>query len=242
MEQWAGLSINTGLSNNFTSKVRWGYNTWYGIDNVDGWLYGGSVFIGSRIGNKFKYDIGARYTRELNTQLYVGTIGGQTTGGINGSRYIFSHLDRTNIAMEIRASYYFTPDMSLEMYAEPFAESGENERFGELYASHGQELRYYDTAAGVTMTDNGNGTVDVDDNGESFSFGYNDYGARSFRSNLVFRWEFTPGSTLYFVWQRNLGEQKDIGRHVRLKSLFDSFGADGQDFVALKIAWWLPLS
>jgi hypothetical protein len=71
---------------------------------------------------------------------------------------------------------------------------------------------------------------------------YLDFGVRSFRSNMVLRWEFRPGSTLYLVWQRDLSEDRDIGKNVGPGSLFDSFGADGTDFVALKISYWLPVS
>jgi Domain of unknown function (DUF5916)/Carbohydrate family 9 binding domain-like len=242
MEQWSGLSIHANLSNNFTSKVTWNVGTLYAIDNVDGWIYGVDASIGSRIGNKFKFSIGGGYYAELNTRLYVATISDQVRGSIDSTRYIFSHIDRTTLSMEIRANYYFTPDVSLEIYAEPFAASGRNDRFGELVAPRGIDLRYYDNESGLTMTTDFNGTATVDDNGEIFSFGYHDFGERSFRSNAVLRWEFSPGSTLYFVWQRNLGESREKGSHVKPKSLFDSFGADGQDFVALKIAWWIPLS
>jgi hypothetical protein len=46
----------------------------------------------------------------------------------------------------------------------------------------------------------------VDENRDGvtdFSFGRPDFNFRQFRSNLVGRWEYSPGSTLYVVWTQD---------------------------------------
>ena len=45
------------------------------------------------------------------------------------------------------------------------------------------------------MDENGDGTAD-------YSFADPDFNFREFRSNLVIRWEYIPGSALYVVWSQ----------------------------------------
>ena len=41
------------------------------------------------------------------------------------------------------------------------------------------------------------------DGGVDYSFGNPDFSYMQFRSNLVVRWEYTPGSELFLVWTQN---------------------------------------
>ena len=95
---------------------------------------------------------------------------------------------------------------------------------------------------GTTISTNADGDYEVIDGPNDFAFSNGDFGYQSFRSNVVLRWEFLLGSTLYFVWQRNLEDENEPGRLVRPKSMFDALGASGEDFVALKISYWMPIS
>ena len=64
--------------------------------------------------------------------------------------------------MNLRANYTFKPDLSLEVYAQPFAASGRYYDFGELPAPRALELRYYGTD-GTTATTNADGSITVTD-------------------------------------------------------------------------------
>jgi hypothetical protein len=66
-----------------------------------------------------------------------------------------------------------------------------------------------------------------------------DFNVRSFRSNLVLRWEWRPGSTLYVVWQQD--READALRRARtgVSDLFRSFGAAGDNSFAVKASFWL---
>ncbi len=58
-------------------------------------------------------------------------------------------------------------------------------------------------------------------------------------SNVVLRWEWRPGSTLYFVWQQNRADNLTTGDHVGANDLFGSFNAPGDNIVAIKTTFWL---
>ena len=148
---------------------------------------------------------------------------------------MFAFVDRNTLSAQIRLNYAFTPDLTLELYAEPFAASGRFHDFGELPAARSRELRTYGTD-GTTITPGTDGyTVTAD--GQTFTLPDRDFNVLSFRSNLVLRWEWLRGSTLYLVWQQDRSGIAD--RDVGLRSLFDTFDADGQNFVALKMTYWL---
>ena len=73
----------------------------------------------------------------------------------------------------------------------------------------------------------------------SFALPNLDFNRLSFRSNLVLRWEWQPGSTAYVIWQNNRQQFTPYGTVVSAGRLFDAIGADGDNFLALKVSYWL---
>jgi len=132
------------------------------------------------------------------------------------------------------------PDLTLELYAEPFAASGRYYGFGELLRPRSGSLRVYGTD-GTTLTRGADGSVQVTDGTDSFTLSNPDFNVVDFRSNLVLRWEWRPGSTLFLVWQQNRSAARPVGDLVNPGRLWDSFTATGDNFLAIKIAYWLPV-
>ena len=61
---------------------------------------------------------------------------------------------------------------------------------------------------------------------------------RSFRSNLVLRWEWRPGSTLYLVWQQDREAEEMTRDRVSAGDMFGSLSARGDNFFAVKASFW----
>jgi hypothetical protein len=59
----------------------------------------------------------------------------------------------------------------------------------------------------------------------------------------VVRWEYLPGSTLFFIWQLNRGADESVQDPdlANLGNWGDAITAPGQSFFALKITYWLAL-
>lgn len=133
---------------------------------------------------------------------------------------------------------HFKPDLTLDVYAEPFAASGRYDEFGELLAARSRFLRAYGTD-GSTIETRSDGSRIVRDGPETFTMGNRDFNNRSFRSNVVLRWERRPGSTLYVVWQQDRSEPQPTGAHVSLGDMLGSLGAPGTNFFAIKASFWL---
>lgn len=243
MQNEAGVSLSAGFSNNFAATTRYGLNTHLGLDELDGWLWNVNGNFSTRFGTRWQLSLSPNIQLEDQPRMYVSTV--RNAGGgtdTYGARYVFARLDRSTISLQVRMNYFFTPNLSLEVYAEPYASAGHYYDHGELVAANGHSIRVYDNISAQHGEASGRSYYAVTDGSAEFTVPNRDFGVRSFRSNMVLRWEFNPGSTLYMVWQRNLGEDREIGRSVRVGSLFDSFGASGEDFFALKVSYWIPLS
>jgi len=233
---WAGFN----LYNNFSAATRYGGEFFTSGTEFGAWDYNIGFKFSTRLGKRLEFSANPYYFRGVYNRQYITTIDSGSPATFD-KRYIFSFIDRSTLSTQIRLSYFFTPDLSLELYAEPFSSSGHYYDFGELKKAGGRELRRYGED-GTTLTKNPNGSYTVTDGSDTFTFSNGDFGYLSFRSNLVLRWEFRPGSTLYLVWQQNRSGDRDPGRLVRLSSLWHSLEATGDNFLAIKISYWLPVS
>lgn len=243
----SGWSFFGGVDTPFGNVTRSGMSFNYGVDELDGWLYILRGYVTTRLNDRMLFSLNPRYSREEQPRQYVATIRGTQGGGDTyGNRYVFSRIARTTISMQVRANYFFTPDLSLEVYAEPFVASGQYFDHGELVRGGTHDIRRYGTDNTSITQDGDTANYVVTDNNvpgsEQFELPNRDFHALSFRSNVVLRWEFIPGSTLFLVWQRNLGGEEYLTSRAQPGDLFDTLSGKGIDFVALKISYWIPVS
>jgi hypothetical protein len=155
-----------------------------------------------------------------------------------GLRYVFAGIDRTTLSAQLRVTAALAPDLTVDLYAEPFAANGLYDGFGELAAARGRALRLY--GADQTSIDRTDRQITVTDGADSFGFSDPDFRMRSFRANLVVRWEFRPGSTLYVVWQQDRHESLAPGG-LQAGDALRSPGSPGTHVLAVKASFWLPL-
>jgi hypothetical protein len=240
-----GIFTEVSVSNNHTSRVNLSGWVFYFSNDIGGWEQSGGFSVGGRLGNRMSYSVAPRLNREADSRQYIATVvpeaGEVGNPGTYGNRYILGNIYRTQISAQIRVNYFFNPDLSLECYAEPFAASGDYRSFGELRVPASSDLNDYGVD-GREIEEVETGVYEVNDGTESFTFSAEDFGVRSFRSNVVLRWEFRPGSTFYLVWQQDRFGFEEPGRKVRLKSLEQAISADGVNFFAVKMSYWIPIS
>ena len=136
--------------------------------------------------------------------------------------------------------YAFTPNLTIEAYAEPFASSGRYFDHGELEAPQSRDLVTYGTQ-GTTIVREEDGSYSVTDGAEAFSIPNRDFNVLSFRSNLVVRWEWLPGSTFFLVWQQSRSAEDQLGEIVGAGSLGDALRAPGVNFFAAKLTYWFSM-
>ncbi len=152
--------------------------------------------------------------------------------------YVFGRLDQTTAGLTARVDYAFTPDLTVQLYAQPFVSSGRYTDFKAV--ADPQADAYADRFRALAFREGGNGYLaDVDGNGVEESFSDPDFTFQQFRSNVVVRWEYRPGSTLFLVWSQGRNDSTGDGT-FRLRQGFDDlFSIHPDNVFMVKVSYWL---
>ena len=192
-----------------------------------------------RPGPRWSFSVTPFYDRITEPQQYVTTLAGGRPVTYN-NRYVFAFIDRSTMSMEYRLGLTLKPDVNLDVYAEPFAASGRYYDYGELLAPASRDRLQYGTN-GTSLIINPDGSQVVHVDGTSFSLRNRDFNTLSFRSNVVLRWEWRTGSTLYVVWQQDRAGTETIGTRVGVGDAFRSLTAPGANIFLIKTSFWIPV-
>jgi len=140
-----------------------------------------------------------------------------------GTHYVFGELNQSTVAMTMRLNYTMTPNLSLQLYAEPFVSAGDYSAFKELVNGRSRDFnqRYAPFDYHFAPGDNP------------------DFNEKSFRTTNVLRWEYKPGSTLFVVWQQARENDQVPGGFRFGRDVRGIFGVPPQNTFLVKLAYWL---
>jgi hypothetical protein len=119
--------------------------------------------------------------------------------------------------------------MTIQYYGMPFVSAGSYRDFKRITNSRSKDMNArYQPFGGNAVYDKAGAQYVVDENGDGaadYAFANPNFNFRQFRSNLVLRWEYVPGSALFLVWSQGrtaslMDGSFDYGRDVR--GLFDT--------------------
>lgn len=133
--------------------------------------------------------------------------------------YILSSIEQNTVDFTFRLDFNITPDLTIQYYGAPFVSAASYFDYKDILDPVAQNFddRFYLYNENQLTTDAN--LFDFDENGEiDHELGNPNFNFQQFRSNLVFRWEYIPGSVLFLVWAH---EQTDVVE----KGTF-SFGED----------------
>jgi hypothetical protein len=138
-----------------------------------------------------------------------------------GTRYVFGRIDQTTMSFNTRFNYTMTPNLSLQVYAEPFVSAGTYANYKELL--DGRAEKYEDRYRPYAYSGNA------------------DFNVRSFRTTNVLRWEYKPGSALFLVWQQNKSDTLDYGDFSFGRDFNGVFSAPTNNTFLIKFSYWLNM-
>ena len=233
-----GVNFN---AENFDDRLTRGGPGGYGRANVNGWHYFNtddrrlvSVYsnfnfyydgrshnfnvspgISLRPTAAFSAEFGVSYESRLDDAQWVSAV----TAVDGTTHYVFGRLDQKTSSITARVNYTITPNLSVQVYAQPFVSSGLYEQFKELVDGR---------------------AADYDDRYAPFPYdGSPDFKVLSFRTTNVMRWEYKPGSTLFVVWQQGReGLGTPNGFHYG-QDFGDVFATPSSNTFLVKLAYWL---
>lgn len=221
----ADWSVNFELGSDSRKQVNGRLRSGYGWGESGGWNGNVGANLTVRPAENWTLSAGPGFRRTVTAAQYITTLDDASATHTFGRRYIFAPLDQTTVSMETRLNVNFTPELSLDVFAQPFVSSGDFAAPMQLRAPRTFEFDPYD----ATTEDR-------------------DFNTRSLRGNAVLRWEWQPGSTLFVVWQqRRAGElhcnvdncrrgRFDFGRDTR--AVFD---ARPNNVFLVKLNYWLNI-
>ncbi|MDZ7716441.1 MAG: DUF5916 domain-containing protein [Balneolaceae bacterium] len=226
--------LQGGLFTNRSSNIFGRVFINYEQDEFGGWNFSVNPSIEVRTGGRWEFQLRPRISRRTITRQYIETRSGGPVDTF-GQRYIFANIDRSTLSLQTRINYAFSPDFTLELYAEPFVATGNYYRPGQLPEPGSYDLNRFE------VLDNDQGeSFTVRDGADVFDVPDPDFLTQSFRSSLVLRYQWRPGSTFFLVWQQNRSMSSDQNRFVEPGDLVDALGQTGDNIFAIKFTYWLP--
>ncbi len=198
-------------------------NLWFNYSRQDEGrtrFFNTSPGLSLRVSTRFSGWLGASYSwNRRDTQWY-----GNFTDSLGARHYTFAHLEQRTASITWRGDFTFTPDLTLQLYAQPFVSKGTYSDVRELAqplaAAYVDRYQPYGDAA---VTGNPGG-----------------FNVKSFRSNVVLRWEYQPGSTLFVVWTQGRNDfAPQEGTRSITGNLGDLFGLRADNTLLIKASYWL---
>lgn len=182
-----------------------------------------SLEIGYRPINTLRFSLEPSLSLSTNELQYISTTSFQSD-----ARYLFGTINQKVVSLDFRASLNLTPNLSLQYWGQPFVAAGDYSSFKRITSPQADsftdryhifgvdEIEYNDNSENYLIDENQDGNTD-------YGFSNPDFNVKEFLSNMVLRWEYKPGSLLYFVWSQNREGFEPDGRFVvndDIQSLF----------------------
>ncbi len=194
-----------GVSSDPRKKLSVGFNGWTKTGNSDSYyLLDNSLNLTYQPLDQFSLSFIPKYTLINHRLQYIAS-----AESAAGPRFITARLDQRTLSFALRLNYTISPDITLQYYGQPFLSTGKYDDFNvvqtPLADSQAEQLAFFDgeqiTYAAVSdqfsIDENKDGITDYTFQNPDFSFA-------QFQSNLVFRYEYKPGSEIFLVWSQGL--------------------------------------
>jgi len=233
---------------------RWGFHTdsrksttagphiSYKLVDNGGYIRGFDLEFDSRIRDRLTISFMPNIENKLVTDQYVTSITDENNTAMFGKRYVVGELEQTTFSAELRLNYTFTPKLTLQTYIQPFVSSGSYSNFKEYTKPNSYEfLEYGEGNSTISQGEDGSYTIDPTggDTDDSFNIQNPNFNYKALIGTLVLRWEFSPGSSLYFVWTHNGTNFDNPGNFDLGRDLGDLLKAKADDIFAIKLSYWI---
>lgn len=236
--QGAQIEVNTDRRKRFTYGI---YSSYY--TNVSG---GKSFNLNPRVSMRpspaLRVTLQPAYLRARGMAQFVTRVTDPLAADTYGSRYVFATLEQRQISLVTRVDWTFTPGLSLQLFAQPLLASGDFVDYKEFARPREFDFEVYGRDVGtISRSETGIYTVDPDAGGAApaFTFGERDFNRRSLRGNAVLRWEYRPGSALFFVWQQSRFGAEPVGGFSLGRDFQELWSAHPENVFVIKATYWI---
>jgi hypothetical protein len=186
---------------------------------------------------------GPSWRHNIVAAQYLAAIADPLAARTFGSRYVFGELEQTEFSMTTRVSVATSPRTSLQAYLQPLVSAAGYGAIKEVAAPRTYEFLRYGIDAGTLQRAGNTLVIDPDGTGPAspFSIARPDFDLRSMRLNVVYRWEFRPGSSLFVVWTQQRRDQAASGAFNFGTDVPRIFTAPADDVFLVKVSYWFGM-
>jgi hypothetical protein len=162
----------------------------------------------------------------------------------NEDRYIFGSIDQKTLSMSFRLNLTLTPELTIQYWGQPFIASGDYTDFKYITDPKADKFRDRFLAYKPGEIDFVEEGVDeafykVTEPGSSLEYEFENpsFNIKEFLSNLVFRWEYRPGSFVYLVWSQSRSGYDPLGNFRFGNDFSDIWDIHPTDVLLLKVSY-----
>jgi hypothetical protein len=222
VKRYGYVLYSANLNGDSRKPIVWGFNAQVSrpLDNDEGGRVAFYPSITIKPSSSTSLSLSPSFDHDYTAQQFVTSFSDPgAPAGFGGTRYVFGRLEQKTFSLDTRLNATFTPNLTLQLFAQPFLASGHYTSFKEFEKPRSASMIRYgkDNGSSITKATNESGdtfyTIDPDGSGGAAPFTVDnpDFNVRSLRGTAVMRWEYRPGSTLFFVW-------------TQVREGFDTFG------------------
>jgi hypothetical protein len=163
-----------------------------------------------------------------------------------GEKYIFAGINQKILGVTCRLNFSLSPDLSIQFYGQPFISAGKYSGFKQITDSRAEEYqdRFHRFTEEEMDYDPDEEEYYVDeslDGDVDYTFEDPDFNFLQFRMNLVVRWEYIPGSTLYLVWSQGRTGTLSAGDFSLGEGIRDLFSFHPHNVFLIKFSYCFQL-
>jgi len=237
-----GEEANLYISTDETKKISFNAGNYHSIGDANSNRYH-EYWMGFDVRpmNALSLSFQSEYSGQNSTLQYVSAT------SMNGDpRYVFARIEQKTLSFTFRLNYSLNPELTLEYYGQPFVSAGKFTEFKRITVPDADafEDRYHLYRAGELFYSSGDNLYSADEDADGtvdYTFDNPDFNFRQFRSNLVIRWEYLPGSTLFVVWSQGRTSNANNGMFSYGEDLKELFDMVPHNVFLLKLSYWFSL-
>ena len=235
-------SFNLNLSTDQSKKLSFFLGNYHGSGDANSFRaheYYAGVYI--RPSNSISITLEPDYFVQRSELQYV------STNGTNSNPiYLFGALNQKTLSMTFRINYTINPELSIEYYGQPFISAGKYSNYKKITQANAAKLgdRFHIFSPDELSFDPVVNSYSIDENRDGlpdYSISNPDFNFRQFRSNLVVRWEYLPGSTIYIVWSQGRTSSGSNGMFSYGNDMKDLFKITPHNVFLVKFSYWFAL-
>ena len=196
INSWFGA--RTDNRKKITANINGNYNI--GMQNNSEY-YQVSPGITYKPAEMLNFSFNPSYTKRFDELQYVSQVSHN-----EDVRYIFASIDQEVIRFSFRINLTVLPDVTIQYWGQPFIATGNYYDFKHIDNSMDDNYHNRFNVYDQQQLSYENGVYRIDENldgNTDYRFGNPNFRVKEFLSNLVVRWEYNPGSTLFLVWNQS---------------------------------------